>query len=672
MSEFMKTLLSLSVSGTLLLLLIWGFKLLYKNRFSRRWQYYIWIIAVLRFLLPFTPDTTIVGNLFEKLNATGMTNESPASPNESMTNGSPASPNEAKTSENQASPNEPMTVNAGYSEIEHAQIDKSAPAAHNSFDTYVCLFWVWLAMALVLFIRRITIYQGFIRHIKAGNTEVSDIKTLNLLSDCKEKLDIKTRVALYHNVLIASPIMIGFFRPSIILPVAELEDKELSYIFAHELNHYKQRDMFYKWLIQIVICVHWFNPFVYLLEKEVNKACELSCDETVISALDDSARREYGEMLIKFLKMNNHTNNSLASVTLTEGAEQLKERLGAIMRFRKKTKLIVTISMIAAVLLSVGGFTIGAYAAQSGAKQSSSIILEKPPKLTVISDETAFDALLGTYSWTYSLNKRISNETSTCIEADSDHPLNCKDWFLKFETAEKTATLNFAENPDAILRIQCWSEEHWGNLRATGENVTFDGYEIELKPGGYIYEVTAEWNKSGYRGRAYYSFYVNSSDGEADYKSILLGKKDFICTDWANNKRLNIEEIKQAVTDEDGITVRAVKFAKLDLDGDGEDEVVLWLQVNGHLDYGFEVLHYHDGEVYGYTLPYRAFYELKTDGTFIYSGGAADSGIGKIKFSGTEYSIIEKGDYSGAGAQKRKTDVKWYELSDDNINAVFM
>ena len=123
-------------------------------------------------------------------------------------------------------------------------------------------------MALVLFVRRITVYQGFIQYIKAGNTEVSDIKILNLLSDCEEKLNIKTRVELSYNSLIASPIMIGFFRPRIVLPVHELEDKELSYIFVHELTHYKQRDMFYKWLIQVVVCAHWFNPFVYLLERK--------------------------------------------------------------------------------------------------------------------------------------------------------------------------------------------------------------------------------------------------------------------------------------------------------------------------------------------------------------------------------------------------------------------
>ena len=80
MNEFMKVLFSLSVSGTLLLLLISGLKPLYKTRFSKRWQYYIWIIAALRFLLPFTPDTSIVGSLFEKSDTAVITNEIPANP----------------------------------------------------------------------------------------------------------------------------------------------------------------------------------------------------------------------------------------------------------------------------------------------------------------------------------------------------------------------------------------------------------------------------------------------------------------------------------------------------------------------------------------------------------------------------------------------------------------
>ena len=352
MNEFIKILLSLSVSGTLLLLLILGLKPLYKNKFSKRWQYYIWIVVALRFLLPFTPDTTIIGSLFEKFDTTAITNEIPANPNV------------------------PVPADTGNSKAEPIQTNReiTTAAMREPVDKYVCLFFIWSALALVLFVRKVTVYQGFIQYIKAGNKEVSDIKILNLLSDCEEKLKIKTRVELSCNPLLASPMLIGFFRPRIILPVGEWEDKELSYIFVHELIHYKQRDMFYKWLIQIVVCVHWFNPFVYLLEKEVNKSCELSCDEKVISVLDDTARREYGDILISFLKSNNLYKSSLASVTLTEGAEQLKERLGAIMKFRKKSKVIIAITVIFTVAVCICFFATGAYAAPSIANEKKSFM----------------------------------------------------------------------------------------------------------------------------------------------------------------------------------------------------------------------------------------------------------------------------------------------------------
>ena len=370
MNEFIKILLSLSVSGALLLLLILGLKPLYKNKFSKRWQYYIWIVVALRFLLPFTPDTTIIGSLFEKFDTTAITNEIPTNPNV------------------------PVPADTGNSKAEPIQTNReiTTAAMREPFNKYVCLFFIWSALALVLFVRKVTVYQGFIQYIKAGNKEISDIKILNLLSDCEEKLHIKTRVELSCNPLVASPMQIGFFRPRVILPVGELEDKELSYIFVHELTHYKQKDMFYKWLIQIVVCAHWFNPFVYLLEKEVNKSCELSCDEKVISVLDDTARREYGDTLISFLKSNNLYKSSLASVTLSEGAEQIKERLGAIMNFKSKTKTIrVLTGILTLFILSgavfIGGYSVSAAADSKGTSKSSIPEKKDNGKSTYIYDE---------------------------------------------------------------------------------------------------------------------------------------------------------------------------------------------------------------------------------------------------------------------------------------------
>ena len=119
-----------------------------------------------------------------------------------------------------------------------------------------------------------------------------------------------------------------------------------------------------------------------------------------------------------------------------------------------------------------------------------------------------FPSILGTYSW----QRRNYDGTVTEIEADSAHPLSCKDSLIRFDNPEATITLRFHEEPDEILDIHCWSDGHWGELTAESEAVTIKDYEIQTKPGGYIYEVKARWStENGYGGTASYIFYVYSN-----------------------------------------------------------------------------------------------------------------------------------------------------------------
>ncbi len=149
------------------------------------------------------------------------------------------------------------------------------------------------------------------------------------------------------------------------------------------------------------------------------------------------------------------------------------------------------------------------YAEFSVTEEGASVRLEKPPLLTVISDEDAHDALLGTYSWWY----ENGDGTSADIEVDHAHPLDCEAWLPPLETTSPTAVLHFAEEPDRIVSIRCWSDDNWSDSTAESEDITVMGNEIELKIGGYIYEVTAKWNnENGYGGTAYYSFYVKLSE----------------------------------------------------------------------------------------------------------------------------------------------------------------
>lgn len=82
--EFIKVLLSLSFSGTLLTLLLLLLKQFYQNRFSKCWQYYIWLAAALRFLVPFTPDAAVSGSFITTLEASFINTSARTAPDENV------------------------------------------------------------------------------------------------------------------------------------------------------------------------------------------------------------------------------------------------------------------------------------------------------------------------------------------------------------------------------------------------------------------------------------------------------------------------------------------------------------------------------------------------------------------------------------------------------------
>lgn len=136
-------------------------------------------------------------------------------------------------------------------------------------------------------------------------------------------------------------------------------------------------------------------------------------------------------------------------------------------------------------------------------------ILEEPPVLDVVSDETCCSVLPGSYSW----QCENGDGTVTGGEADGPHPLDCEGQLPVLETTETTATLRFGQDPDEVTACR-WSRAHWGDTAAADETVSVRGNEMTLEAGGWIYEVSARWDtdRSGCGGVAYYAFYVEVAE----------------------------------------------------------------------------------------------------------------------------------------------------------------
>jgi hypothetical protein len=139
--------------------------------------------------------------------------------------------------------------------------------------------------------------------------------------------------------------------------------------------------MFYKWLVQITVCLHWFNPLVYLMSREVTKACEFSCDEAVVAKMGSDHAQDYGKTLLDAMAAVGRYKENLGAVTLSENKELLKERLGAIMKFKKKSKAIQLLTGMLTLCIVFSAAFIGIYPTAAAADVPNSINTEKsvPP-----------------------------------------------------------------------------------------------------------------------------------------------------------------------------------------------------------------------------------------------------------------------------------------------------
>lgn len=347
MNNLMKIVISLSFAGSTLAILMFGMKVFFRNRVSKRWQYYLWLIVVLRLLLPFSPRTSFVGIMFSKMDSIVTQSTLAESMKQGVTIAQPTDNDVGMFSDSMNDKDTLVFPLFLSSDILKFVLEN--------------MWYVWFMTAGLMLVRKVTIYQSFVRYVKAGKTEVSDPVLLNRLAQVAENAGIKRQVELYTNNLVSSPLLIGFLHPCIVLPTTDLDEDAFEYTILHELTHFKYGDMFYKWLVQLTVCLHWFNPLVYFMRRDIDRLCEFACDESVIKYLDKDGRQKYGDTLINSLGTGGVYKNSLVSVTLSENGKLLKERMERIMDYKKMSKKSTVAMILVTIFLGVGAVTIGAY-----------------------------------------------------------------------------------------------------------------------------------------------------------------------------------------------------------------------------------------------------------------------------------------------------------------------
>jgi beta-lactamase regulating signal transducer with metallopeptidase domain len=387
-NETVKLLLSLSLSGSIIAVLIFAIKPFIKNKLSKSLQYYIWIVVLLRLIIPFSFENSIMNGVFYSSSNTL----------EISTEGDFKPMNTAKENITNSSilPNVQENIVRGV---------YNNDANHNRyfrdiFNQYI--IYIWLFGVIAVLIVNLTGYTRFFKYVKQGNTPAYEKENEMLATLLKRKKHVR----LVRNRFVSTPMLIGILRPYIIIPDIDFNEKQLKNILLHEISHLKRFDIAVKWLTMIATSIHWFNPFMHFIKKEINNACELACDEAVIKDLSPSEKQAYGDTLISVVAEYKYSAGVLQA-TMCEEKKSLKERLIAIMSYSKKSRIIVVISGGIVVLAIICAIVLGA---SIGANNYN------PPKIYISAEYVKTKvALTGSYSW---------KNRGGYIQADSDHPRN--------------------------------------------------------------------------------------------------------------------------------------------------------------------------------------------------------------------------------------------------------
>lgn len=163
----------------------------------------------------------------------------------------------------------------------------------------------------------------------------------------KQEHSIRRKIDIRQSDRIITPLTYGLFSPVVLLPKTTnwTNETQLQYILTHEYAHIREFDILLKWFLTISVCVHWFNPLVWVMYILANRDMELSCDETVVWTFGEANRYSYVLTLIEL----EEKKSSFCPFVNHFGKNLMEERMVSIMKTRK----INFIGILAAIVIVI-------------------------------------------------------------------------------------------------------------------------------------------------------------------------------------------------------------------------------------------------------------------------------------------------------------------------------
>lgn len=308
----------ISVSTSLIVLILLILAPLLNRRYASKWNYYIWIALAFCLFIPFNinlPLQQIVINVPKEVTS-------------------------------------PIIINAG----DAIPITLQEEQKFMEITLLDLLAVIWLVVCVCFISVHIFSFLHYKAQIMKKGVYIESSSILCQLLNLQKDLQIKNKITIIKYSDAASPMIIGFFRPILVLPTNEYSQEELFFILKHELIHLKRHDIYFKLLFVMTNAIHWFNPLIYMMQKQASIDMELSCDERVIEGTDYAVRKAYTETLLATL----HKQYKKAAAITTQfygGNQIMKKRFKNILQKSKKKNGFLVLVCVISITLALGMMT---------------------------------------------------------------------------------------------------------------------------------------------------------------------------------------------------------------------------------------------------------------------------------------------------------------------------
>lgn len=220
------------------------------------------------------------------------------------------------------------------------------------------LLWGWLLGALAVAVYFLATYVRCHRHFRMSlPVEAEGVRRWLAENPIRRPVQVR------QTDRMVGPLTYGILRPVILLPKSALRlpPERLQYILTHELVHIRHFDALRKLVLAAAVCIHWFNPLVWVLYILANRDIELACDEGVVRRLGDSLKSSYALTLLGMAERQSCPTQLYSSFS----KYAIEERINAIMRTQKHS-MLATVLALALVLVMTLVFMTTAVATEAG------------------------------------------------------------------------------------------------------------------------------------------------------------------------------------------------------------------------------------------------------------------------------------------------------------------